>query len=143
MNREEASHLISMGKDNIEKLGHMSAKHELYMWVENWEMIKAYSEGSQIRCKGRLAQSPNFMMQPEKYEIAETQINWKKVVENDGLHVRLVVDGAVCRLIGVSKSGSPIVQSEEGRGFFEARISVFFHDEVVPKPEWYELAEGE
>ena len=146
MNREEAACIIEIGREAIEKLVSISGEQGeiLERWVENWEFIEAFANGKKISCDGIKCYNPIFHHRPHHYEILETRINWKKVVENDGLHIRLNLSiSGVYRLVGVSKRGLPLVQSEDGGRFFEEPGTVFFHDEVVPKPEWYELAVGE
>lgn len=145
MNREEAAHIIEAGKAVIETIGRIPGEQgEISTrWIENWEFIKAYANGKFIGFDGHLYDDIDFDDGREHYEILETKINWKKVVENGGLHVRLVASDVPCRLVGVSKTGTPIVQGEDGLGIFPVGNVVFFHDEVITKSEWYELAECE
>ena len=146
MNRKEAAYIIELGREAIEKLGSISGERGeiLERWVENWEFIEAFANGKKISCDGIKCYNTIFHHRPNHYEILETKIDWKKVVENGGLHIRLIVGGAPCRLIGVGKTGSPIVHNEDGLGIFQAGNSaVFFHHEVVTRSEWYELAECE
>lgn len=145
MNRKEAAYIIELGKEAIEKIDNIpgEAGRVFRRWVENWRVIESYVDGKSVEFNGSAMPSPDFEGRPDYYEILETKIDWKKVVENGGLHVRLVASDVPCRLVGVSKTGTPIVQGEDGLGIFPVGTVVFFHDEVETRSEWYELAEGE
>ena len=146
MNREEAAYIIKIGKEAIEKIDNISGCMGLVLirWFDNWDFIEAFADGKIIGFNGRPTPSPDFDCSREYYEILETQINWKKVVENGGLHVRLNLNiGVGYTLAGVSTRGNPIVQLGDSDDIFERAATVSFHDEVETKPEWYDLAECE
>ena len=146
MNRKEAEYIIEIGREAIEKLGNISGGRGeiLERWVENWEFIEAFANGKKISCDGIKCYNTIFHHRPHHYEILETKINWEKVVENGGLHIKLNLNiGVGYTLAGVSTRGNPIVQLEDSDDIFERAATVSFHPEVVPKQEWYDLMEGE
>ena len=115
MNRVEAKSIIDAGKNVLKLLVSQGGSSNTPLaWLANWENIKAFSAGADIKVRGVVQEFPRFINEVGVYKVvSQREIDWLKVLENGGYGVELTNPShpkGSYRLVGVCFFKYPIIE---------------------------------
>ena len=142
MNRVEAKSIIDAGKNVLKLLVSQGGSSNTPLaWLANWENIKAFSDGAEIRVRGSIQEFPRFINEVEAYEVVRLrELDWRKVLGNGGYGLEVMpedLEFTTFNLVGFSLCGMLIVQKHSHAPLDVVRHLIKIKDPSLIQESWY------